>query len=315
VNFVDATFVRLADPASRSGVFDELALEQLVEAAYDAEALGAQGPFQPVFDEFRLGVSASQLATVDGSWSMVGSVDRTEIQLRLVGLGGDDGGRVDAVWRGAIVARVVPPTGRITDVATTFPDPDGIDEEIVADLGGLPADPAALEAERRGRFLARARAAVAQPDALTDAVFEAWLGRLGAGSVSELMAQPGVAAAGAVKVTFSPPSAAPPAPLPLPITAILLVRDGELSVARLLADSHALRDRLGAFGVDRAREPTLPVRTPVVVIWIVPADLFDDPDWPGGGDGDAAQQRANRRSAAGAWLAREGIGLVPTTST
>jgi hypothetical protein len=315
VNFVDSTFVRLADPASRPGVFDEAALEQVVAAAYDAEALGAQGPFQPVFDEFRLGVSASQLATVDGSWSMVGSVDRTEIQLRLVGLGGDDGGRVDAVWRGAIVARVVPSTDRITEVATAFPNPNGIDEEIVADLGSLPADPTALEAERRSRFLARAKAALAQPEALSDEVFDAWLRRLGTGSVSELLAHRGAAAAGTVQVTFSPPSAAPPAPLPLPITALLLVRDAELSVARLVADSHALRDRLGAFGVERPRDRTLPVRTPVVVVWIVPAELFDDPDWPDGGDGDPAQQRANRRAAAGAWLAREGIGLVPTAST
>jgi hypothetical protein len=209
----------------------------------------------------------------------------------------------------------VPPTGRITEVATTFPDADGIDDEIVADLGSLPADPVALEAERRRRFLARARAAVAQPDALTDAAFEAWLHRLGTGSVSELLAHPGVAAAGVVQVTFSPPSTAPAAPLPLPITAILLVRDADFSVARLLADSHALRDRLGAFGVERPREPTLPVRTPVVVIWVVPIDVFDDADWPGGGGGNPAQQRANRRAAAGAWLAGEGIGLVPTAST
>jgi hypothetical protein len=315
VNFVDATFVRLADPASRVGVFDEVALEQLVRAAYHADALGLQGPFEPVFDEFRLGVPASQLATVDGSWSLVGGADRTEMQLRVVGLGRDDDGRVDAVWRGAIVARVVPPTGQITEVGTTFPDPNGIDDEIVADLSALPADPVALEAERRRRYLARARAAVAQPDALTDAVFDAWLHRLGFTSVSDLMAHRGIVAAAAVKVTFSPPTAAPSAPLPLPITAILLVRGAEFSVAKLLADSHALRDRLGAFGVERPCEQTLPVRTPVVVIWMIPPSVFDDPAWPGGGGGDPAQQRANRRAAAGAWLADEGIGLVPTTST
>jgi hypothetical protein len=312
VNFVDATLVRLADQASRAGLFDEVALEQIVTASYDVETLALEGPFQPRFDEFRLGVPAAGLATVDGSWNLIGGVDRTEIQLRVVGLGGDEDTRVDAVWRGAIVARIVAPTDRVTEVSTAFPDTDGIDEEIVAELGSLPSDPAALEGERRSRFLTRARAVVAQPDALTGTVLAAWLERLGVGSVSELMAHPGGAVAGTAQVTFSPPSAAAPSPMPLPITAILLIRDGGFSVADLLADSHRLRDRLGAFGVERPRETALPMREPVVVIWVVPAAVFDDTDWPGGGGGDAGQQRAGRRAAAGAWLAREGIGLVTT---
>jgi hypothetical protein len=89
-------FVRLAGPASRAGVFEE----------------------------FRLGVLASQLATVEGSWSLGGSMDRTEMQLRAVGLGGDGRWAGRSRVAGAIVAWV-PPTGRITGAATAFSDTGG----------------------------------------------------------------------------------------------------------------------------------------------------------------------------------------------
>jgi hypothetical protein len=41
------------------------------------------------------------------------------------------------------------------------------------------------------------------------------------------------------------------------------------------------------------------------------AAIFDDADWPGApANGSAAAKRAARRRDAGAWLAREGIGLA-----
>ena len=55
MNFVDSTLVRLATPATRRAVFDDVALRQLAEAAYDSDALALDGPFDAVFDEFSLG--------------------------------------------------------------------------------------------------------------------------------------------------------------------------------------------------------------------------------------------------------------------
>jgi hypothetical protein len=314
MNFVDATFLRLADPASRAGVFDADALEQIVHAAYDAEALSMEGPFQPLFDEFRLGPSAQPPGVLEGVWNPVGGVDRTEIRLRVLGLGVEAAVRVDALWRGAIVARVVVGAGTIADVEVAWPDPSGIDEQIVADLGALPAEPAALEAERRGRLLVRVRAAAAQPEVVSEAALDAWLARLGAATVGDLFARGGVAAGGAVQVTFSPAGPVHATSQPLPLTALLLVRGAGFSVAELVAESNALRERVGTLGLERPTDAALPRRVPILVVWVVPLDVFDDPDWPGDTSGTAEERRASRRAAAGAWLAREGIGLVTPTS-
>jgi hypothetical protein len=263
-----------------------------------------------VFDEFRLGPYAQPPGLLEGVWNPVGGVDRTEVHARVLGLGVEPVARVDALWRGAIVARVVTGGGRITQLEVAWPDPSGIDDEIVADLGTLPADPAALEAERRSRFRARVTAAVAQPDVVTDAAFDAWLARLGVSTVTDLLrAGSGGAAGGAVQVTFTPNGAPTATPRPLPLTALLLVRDA-FSVAELVSASNAVRERVGALGLERPADPTLPRRVPVLVVLVVPPTVFDDPDWPGATDGTPAEQRAARRAAAGAWLAREGIGLV-----
>jgi hypothetical protein len=311
VNFVDATLLRLADPAAREAVFDQVALEQLITAAYDVEALQVEGPFTVVFDDLRFGVAVTPLATIEGTWNPLGGVDRTELRLQVTGLATEPTERVDALWRGAVVARATPATGRVSAVEPARPDPGRIDAEIIADLGALPADPAALEAERRSRLLVRLRAALAQPDVLTDQVFDGWLRGLGATSVSDLVTRVrGTAAPAAVQVAFAPADPAPPSPRPLPVAALLLIRDEGFSVAGLLAESNAVRSRLGQLGLDRPAEPGLPQREPVLVVWIVPETVFDDPGWPGANGGTPAAQRAARRAAAGAWLAQQGIGLA-----
>jgi hypothetical protein len=310
VNFVDATVIRLADPSSRSSVFDAVALGQLVEAGYDAATLAVEGPFSPVFDEFRLGPPSRPAAHVDGAWSPIGSVERTEIQLRVPGLGLDGVGRVDAVWRGAIVARVVTAGGTVAGVAPAWPDPSGIDQEIVEESGTLPADPVALEAARRTHLLARIRAVAAQPDAVTEAALDAWLARLGVAGVGELLdGAPGGGAGGVVQVAFDP-GPATSVPRPLPLTALLLVRDAGFSVADLVAETNVLREVAATLGLERPADATLPRRVPVLVVWVVPPEVFDDQGWPGGTSGTPEERRASRRAAAGTLLAREGIGLV-----
>src|SRR5438128_396363 len=104
MDFVDLTLVKLADPTTRTAVFDDLSLQQLVATAYDAEAMGVQGPFQPLFDEFDLALAAPSLGALEGSWNTSGE-SRTEAQFRIAGVGTAPAAQIDAFWKGAIVAR------------------------------------------------------------------------------------------------------------------------------------------------------------------------------------------------------------------
>ncbi len=309
MNFEDRVFVRLADATTRSPLFDQPALEQILSAAYDVQV---QGPFNALFDEFEMGFALSQQGIIEGMWGSIGSADRVQARLLTANLGGSPPGRIDALWRGAIVARVASANSRITAAETHTPDLENIDAEIVAALGALPGDPAALELERRQRVLARVRAALDQPDAFTEDSFDRWLATVGASSTGDLLAHFRMTAySSAIRVAFAPPAPLAPTPIRLPITAALLVRDkANLAIGQWLADSKALVGRLQDAGIETPRDPALRPRRAVLVIWIVPDTLFDDADWPGGGPGNAAAQRANRHAAAGAWLAREGIGLV-----
>lgn len=249
MNFEDATLVRLADPGTRGNVFDDASLEQICRAGYDATALALEAPFAPVFDDLRLGFSDDPPATVDGAWSRAGGSERTELQLRLHGLGLAPA-RVDAVWRGAISAHATPPAGIISAVGTHW--------EAAAQDGG--------PAQRTAN--------------------------------------------GTVTVQFSSTAPATPVPVVLPVAALVLIRDVGVSIAQLIADSNAVRQRLDATGLERTTPPGLPVSYPVVVVWVVPPAMFDDPDWPGGTGGTPDAVRAARREAAGRWLADQGIGLA-----
>jgi hypothetical protein len=120
VNAEDKVVVALADPATRGELFDELALESIVAAGYDAEALAAEGPYEPVFDQLTLGPPLSTAVSIDGSWSSL-SGERTEASLHVTGLGQGGTPAVAALWRGSVVARVVrePATIEQLDVSWT----------------------------------------------------------------------------------------------------------------------------------------------------------------------------------------------------
>ncbi|MDZ8258036.1 hypothetical protein [Nostoc sp. ChiQUE01b] len=314
MNYEDAILIRLADQASRSVLFDNLALEQLVVATYNTDLLTVEGPYQPLFKEFRLGVVLSNLGVVEGVWNPVGGVDRVEARFHTSGLGSSSPTRVDALWRGDIVARTVPTTSRITQVEAKWTDAGTLDAEIVAALGSLPTNLQTLEQERRTRFLARIRSALNQSVSFTDELLDKWLFSVGATSVSDLITRSqGTIQSSAVQVSFSLPDPAPPSPKALPITAALLIRDAGFSVAQLLMESKMLREQLEKQGLERSPDPSLPLRHPLLIIWVVPATIFDDAGWPGGSPGmTPAALRDARRVIAGQWLAREGIGLVAT---
>lgn len=305
--------VRLADAAARATLFDQDALGQIIAAAYDTSAMVVDGPYAALFDEIELGVSVQRRGAIDARWNSLAGPERFEGQFVLVGVGAESSIRVDALWRGAVVARTVPTTSRVQSVKLAWPDPAGIDDEIIAALGALPADPVALETQRRTRFLARIRAALHAPTAFTDDVFDTWLHQVGATSVGDLLARfRGQLLTGAMQLTMSAPGQdIPPSPKALPITSAVLVRDAGFSLAQLLVDSKQIMSQLREAGVERpVASDTIP-RCSLIVTWILPDTVFDDAAWPGGDAGTTAdQKRALRRAAAGIWLAREGIGLA-----
>jgi len=314
MNFVDKTLLRLTDSATRDTLFNSTTLEQVVSAAYDTSIMPVQGPYNPVFDEFQLGFVVSRVQAIDGIWGPVGGTERMDARFSLVGLAESSPLEVEALWRGGIVARVLTSTEHITKVATAIPNYANIDADIIAALGSLPSNPQQLEQERRTRVLTRIRTTMQQPDALTDAAFDAWLSSIGASSVGELLTlTEGALSSDTVQVTFSPPAAGNAAPKLFPITAAVLIREQGFAVAKLLTESKLIREQIEPLGLERARDSSLRLRNPVVIVWIIPEQVFDDSDWPGGQPGmNADALREARRLSAGMWLAREGIGLVAT---
>ena len=314
MNYVDYTLVRLADAGSRGALFNQDALEQLTYAAYDADAMALGAPYSATFDEVVAGVSMPRRSTAEAVWNLSDGSDRREGRVTLFGLGSDPRIRVDALWRGALVARAVSPLSRITRAIASWSNTGGIDTEIVGAVGALPTDPEALEAARRARLLARLRAGLQQPDALTETAFDHWLVQFGVSSVGELIARHAdQLVTAATQVQFSAAPDEPPLPRRLPLSAAILVRDRPIDLAQLLADSKLVRDQLDDLGVTHRSEPDAVARHAALVIWMIPDATFDDRDWPGGEDAPS-ESAANqlRRQAAGRWLAREGIGLVTT---
>jgi hypothetical protein len=302
--FADKVLVRLADPAARAGLFDDIALEQFAAAAYDTSRITLQGPYSAAFDEVQLGLAIPRRAIAEGQWGPIGTSEKTIAEFQMAGLAGASM-LVDAFWRGYIIARTSAPTGRIAALTTTWPDPSAIDREIVAALGALPADPAVLETERRKRLIDKFKAAVSEPAVVTDDLIDRLLRAAHTTSVNEFFDRASrESAVGPVRITISEgPPPPPPSPKPLPVAAAILVRDVGFAVGQLLADSRMVREQLEAAAQGRPDDPTLHPLRGVLVIWIVPQAVFLDADWPGA---DAAE----RRRAAGAWLAREGVGLA-----
>jgi hypothetical protein len=305
MNYVDSTLLKLADPAQRGGVFDDVACAQLLSAMYDTTAMSVAGPFSAIFDRFELGVPVGRAATLDGYVQAPDGSNRIDARFRLDGLFDASPIRVDALWQGRIGASVALPASKISGVAVRWPDPAGVDAKIVAALGALPADPVALEAQRRAQYMNEIEAAMNQPAALTDAVFDSLLQTAGARSVADVMATAGNARFAAAQLSFSDPGQPQPSVALVPLSAALMIVDAGFSIADLLMQTKIVRDRLEPLGLDVTVDAAYPLRAPFLVAWIVPAAVFNDSGWPGASP-------ALRIGAAGSWLADEGIGLVVT---
>jgi len=114
MDFIDKTLIKLAAPTTRAGLFDDTALGQLLEATYDLEATPVEGPFQPVFEEVRLGMALSSVGEIEGTWNVIGSNERTEARFYLSGVKDLRPMRVDGYWRGSIQGRTAAATAQVT---------------------------------------------------------------------------------------------------------------------------------------------------------------------------------------------------------
>ena len=110
MNYVDFTLIRMADPATRATLFDDETLEQMAVAAYGGDATTLSGPYQPVFHEMMIGLSIPSRSTIDGWWNE--GTMRNEGRFIIAGMGRDSSVRIDALWRGGIIARITPATGK-----------------------------------------------------------------------------------------------------------------------------------------------------------------------------------------------------------
>jgi hypothetical protein len=114
MDYVDTILIRLADEQTRSQLFDATSLEAIASAAYHVENLGLAAPFQAIFESVQLGYSIPSISTLEGTWGMANGSERIEARLFLTGFAPPI--RVDALWSGAVRAKVVPPNSTVTAV-------------------------------------------------------------------------------------------------------------------------------------------------------------------------------------------------------
>lgn len=295
--------LKCATAAGRAGLLDQVCLAQIVQAAFDVVAFPVQGPYALIVDTLDLGLEVARPALVHGSYTATPGAMPADLRLRIDGFSPAQPLRVDALWRGALIARQMWQDDSIIAAGGGF-TPQNIDRAIIADLGALPASPAALEAERRRRLLVRLRLNAMVPNAIDDAALGQMFATAGVADAASLLAARGNAELGAFRISFSAAAAAPPVPVSLPVTVAVLARDAPLQLSALLAESRSIRAALADDPSVQPAAAAIRRRTPILVLWTIPATLLDDPDWPGA-------DRPARRVAAADLLAGQGIALAP----
>lgn len=318
MNFVDKVLVTLADPNQRTSIFNQEALELMLNVAYEAGDMGIAGPYTGYYDELRLGFAAPPQGALEGAWQPADGAERTQAEFRIAGLGGGMSPRIDAIWRGAVSAKYAnsgEPIEAVESGVQPFPALAAIDAEIVAAAGPLPTDPAELEDARREQLRIHTDAAAPDPGSVTRRLVDSWLDDAGVTSVEAFLdvvnGSPMIVEE--LKLTFAAPAAAATATRLLPIAAVILIRDDtQFSLAGLLSESKEIFQRIPGLGLAVPRAPATRPRRSVLIVWVIPADLFDDSDWPGATPA-IANKRAARANTASQWLAQEGICLVTVT--
>jgi hypothetical protein len=116
----------------------------------------------------------------------------------------------------------------------------------------------------------------------------------------------------AMRVTMSAPgdpSAGPP--LLLPVVVAFLVADAAASPRDLLRSTVAARRAARPYPLPPPPDGAPPRRAERTVCWLLPVAAFDDDGWPGGTGNTPDERRTARLAAARAWLAGQGVAVVP----
>lgn len=309
MNFVDHTLVRLASPSLRQPLFDEVALQQILSACYDTDALPISAPFVAHFSEFECAMMAPSIANGYGKGYLPGTPDPINFNLELSGLPEHQVTQAHAYWRGSIRANSAPESSTISNVDLNWASISQLDSSIIAADGALPVGSIELENRRRLALQDTLRAAVSDPTAVTDSTLGHLLNSMDVNSIDELLQKLSGSSAG-LTLKFSAANNALPSPQLYPISSGILIYDTGFSITQALFESKRLLKSLDQFGLDSKLKKSLTAKRSAVVVWLVPAAVFDDTDWPGATPGmNAEQARSARRMHAGQWLANEGIGL------
>lgn len=264
--------------------------------------MGLADPYSAIYDDLSLGFSVTPAANIEGQIGLPSAGEKQGIQITLRGLPGQTPLSVDALWKGAIVARASTSLAPIESVTFNWTD-EQVDDQIVRDLGSLPKEPQ-LEAERRMRLLARMKADAKDPSSITEDTLETVFAHLGATSAADLvMRQRAAKAVGVGTVGFAEAPPAPDSPRVLPFAAAILLRNAGFSLTQLLAETSQIKQQLARQGFEVPAESWIRKRRPFTIIWVVPAATFDDNGWPGANP----TQRVTRASS---WLAEQGIALI-----
>ncbi|MDB5370574.1 MAG: hypothetical protein JWP20_2132 [Roseomonas sp.] len=302
MGFIDDILIRLSGEAGRDALLDQQALAQAASAGFDDALDPLEGPYALSLDSVQIGVELAPSIALEGTLRHPDQAVPSEIRLLLRGLRIGTPLRADALWRGQLVARRVPRDSVVEAALPAFVTLE-LDRAIAAAQGGLPADPATLEAARREELLARLRSGMERPSMMDAAVLQNLLDSAGQRDVAGLLAARGGTSLGTLRLRFSAPPAGPAVPVRLPVTIAVMVREEITSLATLLAETRALRDNLARDPEALPQPAPLRRRTQILPLWVLPAATFAAPGWPGA---DATA----RRTAAGEFLQRESIALA-----
>ncbi len=297
------TLLRLADPAARAAVLDPATLLALATVCYDLDPAQVGEPVTADYARFDLAVAAEP---VTASARIMRSGDPVPWEVAAC-WDGPTGAVADAVWSGSVVVRVTRSDDTVVGLDTTAVD---LDAAFAAAVAGLPAT--ATPAQVRAALRDAARSELAAPP-LTDTELDAVLRQMAPDAADPRAL--GHAARGRSTITtrlrVRPPGQdAPAVPVPLPVVVAFLAAGRGAAPRDLLRATAAARRAAAPYPLAAAPAGAPPRRVERCVCWLLPAAAFDDPGWPGGGTGTAAEQRAVRLAAARGWLAAHGIAVA-----
>jgi hypothetical protein len=288
MQFVDRAMIALSELASRTALFGDASLKNIVKASYGIDDAVLQGAATARFSSFTLG-GLDKLDT-----------EETDVQSESIY-------RVDALWRGSIRIAASLPRALVESARITALSLAGLDEEVAAANGGVLPSGADLEASRRAVLQSRLAALSDHTGAAAEAVVSIFLERAGARDVATLVDRPDSANVGHMQVTFSAPIGGETfTQMDFPVAVAALIRDpteAGFSLALVIAATRRIQQQMRRAGFEPKQPSEAGGLGKAVTALIVPDGWFDDDGWPG------ADKNARIQGAV-SWMARERIGLV-----